>query len=59
MSGLPWAVVPVATVRARRAGPREHGRQAARSERDQPGRAHEMLNQPIHGRAAAGGTWIP
>ena len=52
------AAVLVAVIRARRAGPREHGRQAARSERDQPGRAPEMPCQPGHGRAAAGGALI-
>jgi hypothetical protein len=32
---------PLATTAARRAGPREHGRQAARSKRDRPERAGE------------------
>ena len=39
---------------ARRAGPREHGRQAARSERDRPERAREIDDELSHGRAAAG-----
>ena len=36
------AAAPVATIRARRAGLREHGSQAARSKRGRPGRAHEV-----------------
>ncbi len=34
-------MVPSATIAARRAGPREHGRQAAHSKRDRPVRASE------------------
>ena len=35
----------LATITARRAGPREHGRQAARSKRDRPERARDMVYQ--------------
>ena len=42
--------------RARRAGPREHGRQAARSKRDRPERARERKYRLSHIRAAAGGA---
>ena len=41
---------------ARRAGPREHGRQAARSKRDRPERARERKYRLSHDRAAAGGA---
>jgi hypothetical protein len=37
----PRAGLLVVTISARRAGPREHGRQAARSKRDRPERASE------------------
>jgi hypothetical protein len=47
------------TTGARRAGPREHGRQAARSERKRPERAREPHNGPGHVRAAAGGALDP
>jgi hypothetical protein len=49
----------LATPCARRAGPREHGRQAARSERDRPERAREAEYQSGHIHAAAGGVLIP
>jgi hypothetical protein len=39
----------------RRADPCEHGRQAARSERDQPERPGELHDELSHVRAAAGG----
>lgn len=48
----------VASVEARRAGPREHGRQAARSKRDRPGRASELVYQLSHLRAGAAGALI-
>ncbi|MGH3592039.1 MAG: hypothetical protein ACRDRF_13520, partial [Pseudonocardiaceae bacterium] len=41
---------------ARWAGPREHGRQAARSKRVRPARASELVSQVGHVRAAAGGA---
>jgi hypothetical protein len=44
--------------RARRPGPREHGRQAARSKRVRPERARKMRCQASHVRAAAGGALI-
>jgi hypothetical protein len=44
------------TTTARRAGPREHGRQAARSKRDRPERASALMDQVSHVRAAAGGA---
>ena len=44
------------TTGARRAGPREHGRQAARSKRDRPERTRKPHNGPSHVRAAAGGA---
>ena len=47
------------TTGARRASPREHGRQAARSKRDRPERAREPHNGPSHVRAAAGGALDP
>jgi len=43
---------------ARRADPREHGRQAARSKRDQPERASEQNDGLSHVRAAAGGACL-
>ena len=45
--------------RARRAGPGEHGRQAARSKRDRPGGVASRQDQPNHLRAAAGGSLDP
>ncbi len=47
------------TTAARRTGPREHGRQAARSKRDRPGRAGEETTQASHARAAGGGALDP
>jgi hypothetical protein len=44
---------------ARWAGPREHGRQAARSKRDRPGRASEQDDELNHVRAAGGGVLDP
>jgi hypothetical protein len=44
------------TTRARRAGPREHGRQAARSKRNRPGRAASRASNSANVRAAAGGA---
>jgi hypothetical protein len=48
-----------ATIAARRTGPREHGRQAARSKRDRPGRAGEETTQAGYVRVAAGGALDP
>ncbi|MGH4011041.1 MAG: hypothetical protein ACRDTH_23260 [Pseudonocardiaceae bacterium] len=53
----PSTAVRVASLAARRAGPREHGRQAARSKRDRPETASELY-QVSHLRAAAGGVLI-
>jgi hypothetical protein len=39
---------PLAITAARRAGPREHGRQAARSKRDGTERAREQDNRLSH-----------
>ena len=44
---------------ARRADPREHGRQAARSKRDRPERASEQDDELSHVGAAAGGALDP
>jgi hypothetical protein len=41
---------------ARRSGPREHGRQAARSERVRTGRAGEETMQASHASAGAAGA---
>ena len=46
------------TTSARPAGPREHGRQAARSKRDRTERAGEQGDELSHVRAAAGGVLI-
>jgi hypothetical protein len=43
---------------ARRDGPREHGREAARSKRSRTGRAGERSTQAGHLHAAAGGALI-
>jgi len=45
--------------RARRGDPREHGRQAARSERDRPGGHARSDDELSHIRAAGGGALIP
>jgi hypothetical protein len=47
------------TTRARRAGPREHGRQAARSKRDQPGGHMSRTTGLASPHAAAGGVLDP
>ncbi|MGB9048011.1 MAG: hypothetical protein WCC47_11605 [Pseudonocardiaceae bacterium] len=39
-------------ISARRAGPGEHGRQAARSKRDRPERACRLVYEVSHVRAA-------
>jgi hypothetical protein len=47
------------TTAARRGGPREHGRQAARSKRDRPERARTQNDELSHVGAAAGGALDP
>jgi hypothetical protein len=49
----PAAAGPSSEHHARRAGPREHGRQAARSKRDRPERARKPKGRLSHARAAA------
>ena len=48
----------VPTTAARRSGPREHGRQAARSKRSRTERAGEEDDELSHVRAAAAGALI-
>ena len=51
----PTGALPLrtATTAARRSGPREHGRQAARSKRSRTGQAREKTTQTSHARAGA------
>jgi hypothetical protein len=49
----------LAPIAARRAGPREHGRQAARSKRDRPERAGEETTPASHVHAGVAGALIP
>ena len=58
-AGCPGSTGLAVTTGARRASPREHDRQAARSKRDRPERAREPHNGPSHVRAAAGGALDP
>jgi hypothetical protein len=55
-SSLPFVTL---TTVARRAGPREHGHQAARSKRDRPARARELEDELTNVRAAEATRLIP